>query len=85
MLVGRQEEHPACTEWWGAGVDICLERGADCLHMVQLMPLHSQTRYQIILLGDGGTSPVNRPLESTTLKQVLPFHLGQSCPWVHFV
>jgi len=26
------------TEWWGAGVVICLERGAD-LHMTQLMPL----------------------------------------------
>jgi len=26
------------TEWWGAGVVICLERGAD-LHMVQPMPL----------------------------------------------
>jgi len=25
-------------EWWGAGVVICLERGAD-LHMPQLMPL----------------------------------------------
>jgi len=23
-------------------VDICLERGADCLHMVQLMPLPSK-------------------------------------------
>jgi len=34
LLVGRQEEHPACkkTEWWGAGVVICLERGED-LHM----------------------------------------------------
>jgi len=31
---------PACkkTEWWGAGVVICLERGAD-MHMAQLMPL----------------------------------------------
>jgi len=40
LLVGRQERHPACkkTEWWGAGVVICLGRGAD-LHMVQLMPL----------------------------------------------
>ena len=40
VLVGRQEGHPACkkTDWWGAGVVICLERGAD-LHMVQLMPL----------------------------------------------
>jgi len=25
-------------------VVICLERGADCLHMVQLMPLHPRTR-----------------------------------------
>ena len=27
-----------CTEWWGTGVVICLQRGAD-LHMAQLMPL----------------------------------------------
>jgi len=26
------------TEWWGAGMVICLERRAD-LHMAQLMPL----------------------------------------------
>jgi len=40
LLVGRQEGHPACkkTEWRGAGMVICLERGAD-LHMAQLMPL----------------------------------------------
>ena len=40
LLVGRQEGHPARKkiEWWGAGVVICLERGAD-LHMAQLMPL----------------------------------------------
>jgi len=40
LLVWWQEGHPACkkTEWWGAGVVICLERGAD-LHMAQLMPL----------------------------------------------
>ena len=31
LLVGRQEGHPACkkTEQWGAGVVICLLRGAD--------------------------------------------------------
>jgi len=31
LLVGRQEEHPACKklEWWGAGMVICLERDAD--------------------------------------------------------
>ena len=40
LLVGQQEGHPACkkTEWWGAGMAICLERSAD-LHVVQLMPL----------------------------------------------
>ena len=26
------------TEWWGAGVVVCLEQGAE-LHMAQLMPL----------------------------------------------
>jgi len=40
LLVGRQEGHPACkiTEWWGAGVVICLEQGAD-LHMAQRISL----------------------------------------------
>jgi len=40
LLVGRQEGHPAYkkTEWWGAGVVVCLEQGAD-LHMAQLIPL----------------------------------------------
>jgi len=40
LLVGWQEGHPACkkTEWWGAGLVICLERGAD-LHVAELMPL----------------------------------------------
>jgi len=40
LLVGRQEGHLACkkTEWWGAGVVVCLEQGED-LDMAQLMPL----------------------------------------------
>ena len=39
LLVGQQEGHPVCKkQWWGGGVVICLERGAD-LHMAQLMPL----------------------------------------------
>jgi len=40
LLVGWQEGQPACkkTEWWVAGVVVCMERGAD-LHMAQLMPL----------------------------------------------
>ena len=39
-LLDNKKGHPACkkTEWWGAGVVICLERGAD-LHVAQLMPL----------------------------------------------
>ena len=37
LLVGRQEEHPAGKiEWWGVGVVICLQWGADCLYVVQL-------------------------------------------------
>ena len=44
--VGR---HPACkkTEWWGAGVVICLRRGAD-LHM---MPLPLTLSLQLIQIG----------------------------------
>jgi len=36
LLVGRQEGHPSVKpEWCGAGVVVCLERGAD-LHTAQL-------------------------------------------------
>ena len=39
LLVGRRKGiRPVKTEWWGTGVVICLEQGAD-LHMAQLMPL----------------------------------------------
>jgi len=37
-LGGRKGIRPAKTEWWGAGVVICLEQGADW-YMAQLMPL----------------------------------------------
>jgi len=37
LLVERQEG-AVKTEWWGAGMAICLQRGAD-LHISQLMPL----------------------------------------------
>jgi len=37
-LGGRKGIRPVKNEWWGAGVVICLEQGAD-LHMAQLMPL----------------------------------------------
>jgi len=50
---GWHEGHPACkkTEWWGTGVVICLERGAD-LHMAQLMPLPlTVSRFSKIQIG----------------------------------
>jgi len=37
-LGDRKGIRPVKTEWWGTGVVICLERGAD-LHIAQLMPL----------------------------------------------
>jgi len=64
LLVGQQEGHPACkkTEWWGAGVVICLERGAD-LHTAQLMLLpltvscfsKIQTGFTFLVLADPGS------------------------------
>jgi len=38
-LDDRKSIQPVKSEWWGAGVVICLERSANDLHMVQLMPL----------------------------------------------
>jgi len=37
-LGDRKSTLPVKTEWWDAGVVVCLEQGAD-LHMAQLMPL----------------------------------------------
>jgi len=46
-MVWHQEEHPACKKLSDkvlpVGVVICLERGADCFHMVQLMLLNPKT------------------------------------------
>ena len=42
---------PVKTEWWVAGVVICLERGAD-LHMAQLIPLPlTVSRFSKIQIG----------------------------------
>jgi len=40
LLFGWQEGYLAYkkTEWWGAGMVVCIEQGAD-LHMAKLMPL----------------------------------------------
>ena len=37
-LVDTKDIRPVKNKWWGAGMVICLEQGAD-LHMAQLMPL----------------------------------------------
>jgi len=29
LLGGRKDIRPVKTEWWGAGVVVCLEQGAD--------------------------------------------------------
>jgi len=44
LLVGRQEGHLACkkTEWWGAGMVICLERGAYLLMLLSLASVKSR-------------------------------------------
>jgi len=39
LSAGQQEGHLACKkQWWGAGVVICVGRGAE-LYMALLMPL----------------------------------------------
>ena len=43
-LAGRKGIRRVKTEWWGAGVVVFLERGAD-LHMAQLMPLPLSVSY----------------------------------------
>jgi len=38
-LGGMKGIRPVKTEWWGTGMVICMECGANDLHMVQLTPL----------------------------------------------
>jgi len=68
-LGGRKGIRPVKTEWWGAGMVICLEWGADLL-MAQLMPLSLtvscfskiQIGFTFLVLshlGSPGKGPVN--------------------------
>ena len=45
-LVGRKGIRPVKTEWWGAGVVVCLERGAD-LHMTQALTVSCFSKIHI--------------------------------------
>jgi len=38
-LGGRKGIRPVKTEWWGAGVVICQQYGANDFYIVQMMPL----------------------------------------------
>jgi len=38
-VLGHRRGDDLKIEWWGAGVVICLQRSANDLHMVQVMPL----------------------------------------------
>ena len=72
----RKSIRPVQTEWWDAGVVTCLERGADCLHTVELMPLHPQTPSPPVSFKSRLVSPLwywltqlvvrNRPLNGCT-------------------
>jgi len=64
LLVWRRKGiRPVKTEWWAAGVVICLEQGAD-LHAAQLMPLpltvscfsKIQIGFTFLVLADPGSS-----------------------------
>ena len=79
LLVGRQEGHPACkTEWWVAGVVICLERGVD-LHTAQRIPLPLQIGFTFLVPAHPG-SPGQRAVKRVCVcvcVRVLSFCLFQ--------
>ena len=39
FAISSPDEFLLKNEWWGTDMVICLEQGANDLHMVQLMPL----------------------------------------------
>jgi len=50
LFIGRQQEHPTCKNWVTRCRCGCrLERGVDCLLVVQLMPLHPKTPSSLAL------------------------------------
>ena len=68
-LGSRKGIWPVKTEWWGAGMVICLERDAD-LHMAQLMPLPlTVSCFSKIQIG------------FTFLVPAHPFHLVRAIGW----
>jgi len=76
----RKGIRPVKTEWWGAGVVICLERGAD-LHTAQLMPLpftvscfsKIQIGFTFLVLAYPG-SPGQRAVKRVKIPEVVLVH-----------
>ena len=78
-LGGRKGIRPVKNmQWWGAGVVICLERGANDLHMVQLMPLPPQ--YSFASAKSRMVYPSGTGLPRLSLKRPLNVCV---CVWVY--
>ena len=75
------------TEWWGAGVVVCLERGAD-LHMAQMTPLPlTVSRFSKIQIGFTFLVPayLGSP-GKRAVKRVCATEHERLCPqpyWIH--
>jgi len=82
LVVGRQEGHPACKkiERLGAGLVVCLERGAD-LHTAQLMPLHPKTPSSLASFKSRLVLPFWFSLTWVVLKKSNNWHSAGSLGW----
>ena len=88
-LDGRKGIRPVKTEWWGTGMDICLERGAD-LHMAHLMPLpltvscfsKIQIGATFLVLAHPG-SPGKRTVKRVYVCMYFSFNYFKRCFWAN--
>ena len=77
---------PVKIEWWGACVVISLERGAECLHMVQLMPLHPETPSSLASFKSREISPfytVSQKKQDTKLLPITFPNIGRFSKFFH--
>ena len=65
----RKSHRSVKTDWWGVGVVNCLELGADCMHMVQLMPLHPKTPSSLASFTSGWFLPFWYQLTQVVLEK----------------
>jgi len=81
----RKDIRPVKTQWWGAGMVICLELGAD-LHMAQLMPLpltvscfsKIQIGFTFLVLAHPG-SPGQRAVKRVCVVTVTNYQVQRQC------